>query len=379
MSNKCSYVLANGQPCRRWALRGQGFCPVHQPDPPPIPYDWRNKEKGATHRYSELDVAVPALARLATPRDLFDVIREAINAVRLGRISPGQAYAINALAAAWTKARNQLNSENRDCILRGQMLPALAEEERLAEEELLSSEPLAPPPAHPPVSATLDFPVPALAHPPASASPVSPAPIVTHISREQAVGAIAQTLLSSLPASIPDADPIGLAEKILAALIAASPNRSSVSDHPSHSAVPVTSSNGSSASTSLLPAPASTSAPTSTPASPSEISNLKSAPSPSSAPTHPSHATPTHPSQPGFQQVDLVAAHKRLAAYMGWVPDDGSDLHPIPESDAAYGPLPNSHSADPADSRHNDPLTSAITRAIDSHRRSTTATPSPPG
>ena len=132
MSNKCSFVLSNGRPCKRWANRGAGFCDVHKSDPAPRPYNW--KEQNGPDRHSELDVSVPALARLATARDLFDVIRESINAVRLGRMSPGQAYAICALAAAWTNARKELGLEDRTRILRGQMLPALTEEERLAEE-----------------------------------------------------------------------------------------------------------------------------------------------------------------------------------------------------------------------------------------------------
>lgn len=147
MSNKCSFRLADGRFCKRWALRGQGFCVVHQPDPP-------KDQHGCSERYPEHDVSVPPLARLATPRDLFDVVRESINAVRLGRMSPGQAYAISALVSAWIHARKEVGYSDSRRVLRSQMLPALSEEERVAEDELESS-PAPVPPAPSPSSASL--------------------------------------------------------------------------------------------------------------------------------------------------------------------------------------------------------------------------------
>jgi len=131
-NTKCSYRLSSGAFCKRWAVRGQSFCAAHKSDPE------------GSQWHAEHDASVPPLARLAIPRDLFDVVRESINAVRLGRMTPGQGFAISALANAWIHARKQVGFDHSRRVLRDQMLPALSEEERLAEAELAAAPPPGP-------------------------------------------------------------------------------------------------------------------------------------------------------------------------------------------------------------------------------------------
>lgn len=280
MSNKCSYRLTSGRFCRRWANHGQGFCYVHQPDPAPQVIAGANL---GVARYQENDVAVPPLSRLATPRDLFDVVRESINAVRLGRMAPAQAFAISALVSAWVRARNELKFDDRNRMLRQQMLPTLAEEDRLADDHLESSEPPAPAGQRSALPASeisnLKSPVHSFA-PPLSAPPFSPDPrIRPGMTMDEAFDALCAISPAPAAPSTPGSPP---ASRNLTSAVAF------------HTADPP-------AGAPALAVP------------PPEISNLES-----DLPAQQPHLQ--------FQQIDLVAAHKALAEKMGWVPDDGSDL-----------------------------------------------------
>jgi hypothetical protein len=51
--------------------------------------------------------------RLASLRDAFDVLRESVQAVRLGRISPAQAWAVAMLLDRWCKMREALRHQDR--------------------------------------------------------------------------------------------------------------------------------------------------------------------------------------------------------------------------------------------------------------------------
>jgi hypothetical protein len=80
-----------------------------------------------------------ALGRLASYRDLFDVAREALNAVRLGRITPGQAYAIGYMIEMWMRVYRQLAMEDREKALSGAVLQDLVAAEPDTRAEVAQS------------------------------------------------------------------------------------------------------------------------------------------------------------------------------------------------------------------------------------------------
>jgi hypothetical protein len=95
MSQRCNQRHPNGSFCKRWASKGSPFCYRHQP-PPEKPGQREDEEN-----LSPLD-------RLNTHDDLFDVVRESLNAIRLGRLSPGRAYATGYFIDLWMRVRERM-------------------------------------------------------------------------------------------------------------------------------------------------------------------------------------------------------------------------------------------------------------------------------
>jgi hypothetical protein len=104
---RCAHRHADGEHCGRWPSPGSRFCYLHR------------AANGAASQPGQ------ALARLATPADLFDVIRETLHAVRFGRIQPGQAYAVGYLAHLWLGVYRQLACDDREAALQGGLLDDL--------------------------------------------------------------------------------------------------------------------------------------------------------------------------------------------------------------------------------------------------------------
>ncbi|MBI1737728.1 MAG: hypothetical protein HYR58_00585, partial [Acidobacteria bacterium] len=94
MSQRCAHKHPGGSYCKRWASTGSPFCYRHQPPP----------EKPAE---LEDDANLSPLDRLNTHDDLFDVVRESLNAIRLGRLSPGRAYATGYFIDLWMRVRER--------------------------------------------------------------------------------------------------------------------------------------------------------------------------------------------------------------------------------------------------------------------------------
>jgi hypothetical protein len=95
MSVRCTFRLDNGKFCRRWARKGSPVCAHHTPASPPV-------ESGdSEENLSPLD-------RLNTHDDLFDVVRESLNAIRLGRLSRGRAYATGYFIDLWMRVRERM-------------------------------------------------------------------------------------------------------------------------------------------------------------------------------------------------------------------------------------------------------------------------------
>jgi hypothetical protein len=121
MSTRCTFESFDGRLCKRWADRGSLFCFNHHPA-----RNTANGYDGAT---------LHPLARLSDPDDIFDVLRETLNAVRLGRIPPAQAYAVAHLAQVLLKVYDRVRVEHRDAALDRQIIPTLADEESCADTE----------------------------------------------------------------------------------------------------------------------------------------------------------------------------------------------------------------------------------------------------
>ncbi len=173
MSDRCAYQYRAGVFCKRWAETGKRFCHDHSPD------DDASRRIRGEHLHP--------LARLSTPEDLFDAIRETINATRLSRITPGQAYAIGYLADVWLRVHQAIGWRAREHALFRQFLPGLLAEEAALHEDLNHK---------PPAVSGLPYnvyPDPARPSPP-DGLPPSPAPPY-------------RPLEAPLPASLPDPAP----------------------------------------------------------------------------------------------------------------------------------------------------------------------------
>lgn len=118
--------------CKRWAQRGSRFCYNHQPQGEGgIGYG-----QGSGHSAEGWPQLHPH-ARLATPSDVFDLVRETLNATRLGTVTPGQAAAVSSLAALWLKLYEKLQAEERVYALSSQIIPTLVDAESAAHLERL--------------------------------------------------------------------------------------------------------------------------------------------------------------------------------------------------------------------------------------------------
>lgn len=118
---KCMYRLSSGSFCKRWASASSQFCHHHEGS---TAY-FQQSESGELH----------PLARLTTPEDIFDMLREALNATRLGRMSSGQAHAIGHLAAEWRKTYELLSFRQREMNLHRQFLTDVMVDDKELEAE----------------------------------------------------------------------------------------------------------------------------------------------------------------------------------------------------------------------------------------------------
>ncbi len=96
MHDRCNFRLENGKFCRRWPIKGTRFCLGHT-----------TVEADPASESQEIDNLSP-LDRLNTHDDLFDVVRESLNAIRLGRMPPGRAYATGYFIDLWLRVRERM-------------------------------------------------------------------------------------------------------------------------------------------------------------------------------------------------------------------------------------------------------------------------------
>jgi len=132
LNTKCFFRFDDGNYCKRWAQKGSRFCYNHQPQGLSGP--------GYGPGNGNCPGGWPMLhpqARLATPMDLFDMVRESLNALRMGSMSPAQAAGITSLSALWLKLYETLQHEERLQALNAQILPTLVDAESAAHQDRL--------------------------------------------------------------------------------------------------------------------------------------------------------------------------------------------------------------------------------------------------
>ena len=154
MTYLCYHRFPSGRFCKRWAVEGTRFCHAHAQD----------NERLKKLMTRPMDT-ISSLSRLASRHDVFDVVREAINAARLGALTPGQAYAIGYLAEVWLRIDRGFNHDERQEALRRQYLrEVLAEEAALLDDAEPASVPGSPRPtphSESPQPASIQTPLPA--------------------------------------------------------------------------------------------------------------------------------------------------------------------------------------------------------------------------
>jgi hypothetical protein len=126
MSLKCLFRYDDGSYCKRWAQKDSRFCYNHQPQglDGPGGTDWPS-----LHPFT----------RLATLSDLFDLLRESLNAARMGTMPAAQAASICSLATLWLKTYEKMESADRIYALSHQILPTLVDAESAAHAERLAA------------------------------------------------------------------------------------------------------------------------------------------------------------------------------------------------------------------------------------------------
>ena len=130
MVKRCSFIYSDGKPCGRWARPRTKFCYHHQSE--------------CAQQLRDPANSLHPLLRLASPEDLFDVVREGLNAVRLGRIAPGQAYALGYMVDVWLRVYKELDIYQREEGLFRQLLAGQVEREAVAKSARADEAPLLP-------------------------------------------------------------------------------------------------------------------------------------------------------------------------------------------------------------------------------------------
>jgi len=139
MNFKCYHRYPAGHFCRRWAEDSKRFCAAHA-------HLHQEPSEG-----KKPDISHP-LSNLWEPPDLFDVVREAISATRLGHITPGQAYAIGYLADVWMRVHSKVITWRGQRSLYRQMLTGVLVDQAdpLVEDQPASSPAVGGPSPQPP-------------------------------------------------------------------------------------------------------------------------------------------------------------------------------------------------------------------------------------
>jgi hypothetical protein len=111
----CAHRFPNASFCKRRARDGSRFCGYHRAD------------ENLTSFPAQPEVN--PLDRLTEISDVFAVVRETVNAARLGRIPPGQVYAVCAAVHLWLKVERKMGYYDRKEALENQYVSSVLDAE----------------------------------------------------------------------------------------------------------------------------------------------------------------------------------------------------------------------------------------------------------
>jgi hypothetical protein len=111
----CAHRFPNASFCQRRAREGSRFCGYHRADENLTSFP---EQPG-----------VNPLDRLTEISDVFAVVRETVNAARLGRMSPAQVYAVCAAIHLWLKLERELGYHDRQDALERQYVSSVLDAE----------------------------------------------------------------------------------------------------------------------------------------------------------------------------------------------------------------------------------------------------------
>lgn len=131
MALNCYFQYENGRFCKKFAMTGSRFCNNHQPPPALDPAAIPRRDAPGSPVASQVH---PHL-RLASPSDLFDLVRETLHATRTGALTPSQAFAISSLCTVWLRVYEGMRAHQRLTALQQQILPSLVSAEAAAAAE----------------------------------------------------------------------------------------------------------------------------------------------------------------------------------------------------------------------------------------------------
>jgi hypothetical protein len=114
----CAHRFPNASFCKRRAREGSRFCGYHRADEDLTSFP---EQPG-----------VNPLDRLTEISDVFAVVRETLNSARLGRIPPGQVYAVCAAVYLWLKVERKMGYYDRKEALESQYVSSVLDAEASA-------------------------------------------------------------------------------------------------------------------------------------------------------------------------------------------------------------------------------------------------------
>jgi hypothetical protein len=114
MPQHCSHRYSDGSACRRWASKASRFCYKHNPE-----YLMAKKQSNE----------LPPEIRLACVEDLIGVVRQTLTAVRLGYMTPGQAYAVGYMVELRLKLEHESDADQGKKALRRNMVRTMLHDE----------------------------------------------------------------------------------------------------------------------------------------------------------------------------------------------------------------------------------------------------------
>lgn len=99
MRQRCAFVHEDGRQCGRWPQQDSRFCYHHKPRPQEV-----QPKEGEV---------IPPYSSLSEPEEAFALIREAIMAVRMGRMSQREAYTLGYLIQTWIQLHSMVKCTTR--------------------------------------------------------------------------------------------------------------------------------------------------------------------------------------------------------------------------------------------------------------------------